>query len=200
MALVSGLILFVLAGAICFEVVVRKLFAFSTKATEEYTGYGLAICLTWSIAYTLLERAHVRIDLLHRKISRSAATGLDVVALLAMIVAVILMTVNAFWVFEFNYEYESRSNTTLQTLLWIPQGLWLLGFIIFDMIALWLLAVVAIHLFSSDLNSVQALIGPRGLDEEIDAEIAANRDGLAPGSDGSIRPGTGVEPAAEKTV
>ena len=174
MAIAGGLLLILLAGVICFEVVARKLFSFSTRATEEYSGYVLAICLSWSIAFTLLERAHVRIDVLYRKVPRSAGTGMDVFSLLAIAAAVALMTVNAFTVLSFNFEFQARSNTTLQTLLWIPQGLWFLGFVIFDLIALVLLLAVVRHLVAADVGAIRSLIGPRGLEEEIEDDLEAS--------------------------
>ncbi len=174
MAVAGGVLLFALAAVICFEVVARKMFAFSTRATEEYSGYGLAICLSWSIAFTLLERSHVRIDVLYRKVPRPAAAGMDVLSLLAIAAAVALMTVNAFTIFHFNFEFGSRSNTTLQTLLWIPQGLWLLGFAVFDLIALLLAVAVIRHLLSGDLGAIRSLVGPPGLEEEIEQELDAS--------------------------
>ena len=177
MAIVGGVILLILAGVICFEVIARKLFAFSTRATEEYSGYGLAICLSWSIAFTLLERAHVRIDFLYRKAAKPLAIAMDLTALLAILAAIGLMAVNAFTVFLFNLEFLSRSNSTLQTPLWIPQLIWLFGFAVFICVALVLLAAVLRRILQKDQAAVQALIGPRGLDDEIKDDLTAS--GLA---------------------
>lgn len=182
MAIVGGVILLALAGVICFEVVARKLFAFSTRATEEYSGYGLAICLSWSIAFTLLERAHVRIDFLYRKMARPFAIAMDLTALLAILAAIGLMAVNAFAVFQFNLEFLSRSNSTLQTPLWIPQLIWLLGFLVFICVALILLAAALRHILRGDQAAAQALVGPRGLDDEIKDELTASGFGRKDGA------------------
>lgn len=182
MAIVGGVILLVLAAVICFEVVARKLFAFSTRATEEYSGYGLAICLSWSLAFTLLERAHVRIDFLYRKVARPFAIAMDVTALLAILGAIGLMTVNAFAVFQFNLEFLSRSNSTLQTPLWIPQLIWLFGFAVFIGVTLVLLAAVLRHIVRKDPAAAQALIAPRGLDDEIKDELTASGLGRKDGA------------------
>ena len=173
MAMVGGAALLLLAGVICFEVFARKLFAFSTKATEEYSGYSLAICISWAIGFTLLERAHVRIDLLYRKVPQPAASAMDLVSLVAIFAAVLVMTIHAYTVFQFNFEFGSRANTTLQTLLWIPQGLWLVGFVVFDLIAIVLIAAVISYTLRADHLAVRSIAGPRGLEAEIESELEA---------------------------
>lgn len=72
---------------ITFDIVARRLLGFSTEATTELTGYLMAIGMSWGLAGTLLERGHVRIDVLVQRLPLGVRVWLHLASLLALLVA-----------------------------------------------------------------------------------------------------------------
>ena len=51
---------------ICFDVLVRKFFGFTTGGADELSGYAFAISTSWSLAFVVLHRGNVRVDALYQ--------------------------------------------------------------------------------------------------------------------------------------
>ena len=67
-----GLVLIAFALFVSAETVSRKVFNFSFQGADELGGYALAIGGALSFTIALLERGHIRIDLLHDKLGTRA--------------------------------------------------------------------------------------------------------------------------------
>ena len=80
----AGWMFFVCAAFITFDVVARNFLGFSSKSTTEVTGYMLAFGMAWGLAYTLLERGHVRVDMLVNRMPLGIRQYLHAVALLLL--------------------------------------------------------------------------------------------------------------------
>ncbi len=161
------------AFIIGLEVVLRKVFLLSLGGADEMANYALAIGTSWALSFTLLQRAHIRVDALYLHMPVVACAILDVVALLSVLLFSSLLSWYAFGVWQTSWSFESTANTPLGTPLWIPQGLWLLGLVFFVLTSLLLLTRSLQALVRRDFKTVSRMAGTRSVDEEIQEELEA---------------------------
>ena len=125
------------------ETVLRKFFLVSFGGADELSGYVLGILITWSLAFVLFEKMHIRIDVVYTKLSSSIQRWLDVLAMGFTLGFVLLLCYFSYDVVSTSIIKSSTANTPLGTPLWLPQTLWWLGLIFFAVVVV-LLLVVAI--------------------------------------------------------
>ena len=175
----GGALLIAAALLVGVEVVIRKVFSLSVGGADELAGYALAISTSWALAFTLLERAHIRIDSLYVHLPVRLCALLDIAGLLLLTAFFALITWYGYGVFQTSYALGARSMSPLGTPLLLPQLLWVLGLVMFLAIALLLLVRALVALVAGDLATVQALVGSRTLSEEVAAELGETSDPAA---------------------
>lgn len=126
-AFVCGAALMAAVVLILLEVAGRRLPALRVGGADELSGYVMAGIATWGFAYALVERAHVRIDLLYMKLPAPGRAWLDILAMLSVAFVAVLVSWYAFDVLGKSIARGSRSNTPLGIQLWIPQAIWFAG-------------------------------------------------------------------------
>jgi TRAP-type mannitol/chloroaromatic compound transport system permease small subunit len=167
----GGVLLIAAALLIGVEVVIRKAFSISIGGADELSGYALAISTSWALAFTLLERAHIRIDSLYVHLPVRLCALLDILGLALLTAFFGLITWHGFGVFQTSYTVGAQSLSPLGTPLVVPQLLWVLGFVMFLATALLLLIRALGALIRGDLAAVRRLIGSRTMSEEVAAEL-----------------------------
>jgi len=135
LALFSGLMVLALALFIGIDVIARRFFAFSLQGSDELGGYVLALVGALGFAYVQAERGFTRIDLALPYYPAVVRRWLHVLAYLTLAGFALFMTWYAWTEFEETWAFDSRAATPLQTPLWIPQGLWLAGMVLFALSA-----------------------------------------------------------------
>jgi TRAP-type mannitol/chloroaromatic compound transport system permease small subunit len=175
----GGVLLILAALLVGVEVVIRKVFSISIGGADELSGYALAISTSWALAFTLLERAHIRIDSLYVHLPIRLCALLDIIGLALLTAFFALITWYGWGVFQTSYALGARSLSALGTPLLLPQLLWVLGLAMFLAVAVLLLIRALVALVAGDLATVQRLIGSRTLPEEVAAELGADRDPAA---------------------
>jgi TRAP-type mannitol/chloroaromatic compound transport system permease small subunit len=175
----GGILLIAAALLVGVEVVIRKAFSVSVGGADELAGYALAISTSWALAFTLLERAHIRIDSLYMHLPVRLCALLDIAGLMLLTAFFALITWYGFGVFQTSWTLGARSMSPLGTPLIVPQLLWVLGLVMFLAIAVLLLARALIALIAGDLASVRRLVGSRTLREEVAAEVGETPDPAA---------------------
>lgn len=135
---VAGWCYMAITALICFDIAARRLMGFSTEATTEVTGYLMAIGMSWGLAGTLLERGHVRIDVLVQKLPLKVRVWLHLASLLALLGSTVFFVYGACSLAKDSFDFGSTDLSALHTPLAIPQGLWAAG------LALLLLAGIAL--------------------------------------------------------
>ena len=153
------------------EVVIRKAFDLSIGGADELSGFALAISTSWALAFTLLERAHIRIDSLYVRLPVRLCAVLDLLGLALFTAFIALVAWYGFGVFRTSYELGARSLSPLGTPLVVPQLIWVLGFAVFLATALLLFVRALAALVRGDLQTVRGLVGSRTVREEIEAEL-----------------------------
>jgi TRAP-type mannitol/chloroaromatic compound transport system permease small subunit len=127
----GGAAMLLSAFMITADVVMRRIFGLSTWGAGELSYYALAISSSWAFAYAMLEKSHIRIDIVTARLGWNLRSACNVIALLGMgflalaACQAILDEVARAW------SRGTTSITRLETPLWIPQGLWLAGFVFF---------------------------------------------------------------------
>lgn len=157
---------------VTWDVIARRLFGLSVGGADELSGYAFAISVTWSLAFTMLERAHVRIDVLYQTLPPRVAAALDWLALVAMGVFVTVLTWHAAQVVGDSWSAASRANTPLGTPLWIPQALWCAGLGWFLVVLALMLGRASVALVTGDLATMKALAGVKSTAEEAEEGAA----------------------------
>ncbi|RXK12202.1 C4-dicarboxylate ABC transporter permease [Halarcobacter mediterraneus] len=131
-----GILLFSSVLLISTEVFLRKFFLVSFGGVDEISGYILGISISWSLAYVLFEKMHIRVDILYTKASKIVKSSLDSIAMFFTLLFSIFLTYFTGNVFLTSLEKNSLANTPLATPLWIPQSVWFLGFLFFSFLTL----------------------------------------------------------------
>ena len=169
---VGGALLLASALLICAEIGLRRM-GITTRGADEFSYYVLAISSSWAFSFTLLRKAHIRIDVIYARLGARVRGLLDMLALLALgLFAFIATYTVAFGLLTRSITRGSTSNTVWQTPLWIPQGIWWLGWVLFTITTSVLLLRVAWAFFvERDLKTVDRYAGGQTLEEEIEEAL-----------------------------
>jgi TRAP-type C4-dicarboxylate transport system permease small subunit len=128
MAYLAGATLLLASFYITVDVIGRRFFHVSSKATDEFGGYALLIGGMWALAFALTTGSHVRIDVLMPHLPRWAQSILGYLALAAMVA---FASVVAFYTWKLAIESlvtDARAMSFLRTPLVLPQSCLALGF------------------------------------------------------------------------
>ena len=158
---------------ICFDVVVRKFFGFTVGGSDELSGYAFAISTSWSLAFVVLHRGNVRVDVLYLLLPVRLSALLDWISLVALGVFLVFLTYYASIVGQTSWLQNSSANTPLATPLWIPQGLWVIGLVWMCLVLTLMLIRASVALVTGDIEVVKTLCGVRTSEEEADEEAVA---------------------------
>jgi TRAP-type C4-dicarboxylate transport system permease small subunit len=188
-AWIGGALVAVAALVVTVEVVCRKLLAFPFSGSDEVAAYLFAVGTSWSMAYVLVTRGHVRIDALYASFPPALRALGDLIAMLALGVLVVALADRGWTLLAENYGGWNRSNTPLRVPLAYPQAVWFVG------LALFMLALVVAFLRAflaivrGDYATATATAGIPTQDEEIRGELEAY--GIPAGSGEAASQGKG---------
>jgi TRAP-type C4-dicarboxylate transport system permease small subunit len=148
------------------DVISRQLFGFNSKSTTELSGYLLAFGMSWALAHAMIERAHIRIDVLVNRVPLHMRQILHVFSLILLVIFVGFLCWGAFSLINESLIFGSTDISALSVPLIIPQGLWAFGLVFFGIFLLVLLANAASLLANARAEDVERLLGSRGYQEE----------------------------------
>ncbi|HEX4893292.1 MAG TPA: TRAP transporter small permease [Hyphomicrobiaceae bacterium] len=157
------------AAATRIKVWIRDTLTFS--GSDEISGYLFAVGTSWSMAYVLITRGHVRIDVLYGRFSPGVRAVLDIIALVCLTVFVGALLERAFDLTVTNFVENNRSNTNLRIPFAWSQIPWLLGIALFFFTAVLAILRSLMALLRGDLATVNATAGASSQDEEIESEL-----------------------------
>lgn len=169
------------------EVIIRKFFGMSLGGADEVSGYIFAVSTVWSMPFALLNRANVRIDVVYLRLPAWLRSFLDIFSLILLVGFIAVVFWHSLNLFLTNYENDTASITPAQIRVWIWQGFWVLGMVLFLIVGafLFILSLIALGLWRHD--RVAALVGSRSSEEEIASETAflKERERASPSGDRS---------------
>ncbi|WP_372088801.1 TRAP transporter small permease [Tistrella mobilis] len=161
-----GALLFAAVAMIVIEIVLRA-FGSSLHGAHELSGYVLAIVTSWGLAWALLEKAHIRIDVIYMRVGPGLRTVLDLIAILMMALFVVVLLSQVWELVAGTLKRGSTANTPLQTPLWIPQMLWMAGLVWFAFTVFVLAARTVLGALTGDRDAVARVWGNRSIEDEI---------------------------------
>jgi len=173
---IGGSMLFAAAIIVTAEVLLRKgtgIFgtSFVFSGSDEISGYLFAVGTSLSMAHVLINRGHVRIDVLYAQFTPKVRAILDVIALTVLAVFVSAMLERAIDVASTSYFEQIRSNTQLRIPLAWSQIPWAFGIALFFGAILLALMRALVALIRGDFPAVGRIAGVATTEEEIEAEI-----------------------------
>lgn len=164
--------MFLGAIGICVDIFARVFFNGSIKGMVELNGYGLAIASAWSFGFTLLEKAHVRVDVVHSRFPPRVRGFLDIVALAVLTLIAGALAYYGFTVFQTSYGMNSTVVFSREIMLWWFQIGWLIGLVAFFLVSLMLLIQATGAFLRNDLARLATMAGVPSTDDEVRGEIA----------------------------
>lgn len=124
----SGAAMVLGAAFILAEIVARSVFGATLYITYEYTGYLMVATTLFGLAYTLKEKGHIRLSLIHGVVkSDKGRTILDIFAFISGIIIFSIITYATLELFMNTYASGTRSMQISRTYLAIPQFMLPLG-------------------------------------------------------------------------
>lgn len=172
-ACLGGVLLLVAACLVSTEVVSRKLLTVVYSGSDELAAYLFAVGTTWSLAYALVTRGHVRIDALYGRLPLRVRATFDVLALVTLGIVAFTLLDSGFDLVYANYIEGNRANTPLRTPLALPQIPWLFGLGLFFFSIAVALSRTLLALRRGDYVAANQTAGVVSQDEEIEGELAA---------------------------
>lgn len=173
----GGVLILASALIVTTDVLLRKFLNVTLGGADLIAGFCLAMASAWGFAFAFLNRGHIRIDTFYVRMPARLQLAADVLGVLLMIAFFGLVTWYAIGVTEHSIRLGSRTMSTLQLPVAIPQIIWVAG-LVFFLFAMVLTLVTALVLARRQAwPEVRKLIGSRSLDDEIADEQAAGRVG-----------------------
>ncbi len=173
MAYLAGWNYVLCALFITADIVGRSAFGVSSAATVEISGYMLACGISWALAHTLAERAHIRVDILVNRMPLRPR------ALLHLLALVLLGLFSAFlaWagldLLQESMMFDAHDNSALHIPMALPQGIWAFGLAAFLLMIAVLMLEAALSLFCGQYDEIVALLGARSIDDEAEEALEA---------------------------
>jgi TRAP-type C4-dicarboxylate transport system permease small subunit len=157
-----------LAGAVfvTFNVFSRRFLGFSSPGVVEVTGYLLAAGISLGLAETLTTRGHIRVDVLVRSFPIGIRVYMHTIALAFLTGFGALLAVRSADVVTTSWELGSRDTTELETPLFVPEGIWLAGIVLFSLLLVLMLIRVLGLLIRGQHAELDRLLGVSAEEEE----------------------------------
>ncbi len=162
-----GTSLLLLSAFVSLETVLRKLANISLQGADELGGYVLAIGSSLAFIVALIERAHIRIDIVHRRLGKLYQAILDVISALSCAMLGIFFLYVGWFVIHDTLQYGSTAATPWATPLIWPQSMWYGALVLFALASV-ALAVRACFLLSrGHYQQIATEFNPSGALDEL---------------------------------
>lgn len=186
-ALVAGWSLVGLSLLIAVEVVGRKFFAFSLQGADEIGGYVLAFASAVGFSYAFLTKAHIRVDILHKRLPAAARAVFNVLALWLLTVFTVILAWRATSVAMESLALGAHAPTPLGTPLVGPQGVWAAALVVFALLTTGAALRASVLLLRGRIGEVTRRYDIASTTAEVEDEIDATRGRLAAGASSDER-------------
>ena len=165
-----------MAAVVSLEIVSRKVFDVSLQGVNELSGYIMAVISCLAAAVAVPGRNHIRIDIIHYALPRTAQAALNLLSALSLAVLGTLLSYSAWRVLADSWDFRSTAATPWATPLIWPQSVWNLALLLFTVVA-WLYAFRAVLLLcKGDVNGLVRDFQPRASRQEAEEELREARE------------------------
>lgn len=180
MSAVAGWTYVAAALFVTADVLGRNFLRVSTASTVELTGYMLAGGIAWGLAGALLERAHIRVDVLANRLPLRLRQWLHLLALLLLGAFSGFVAWAAWELVDESLLFEAHDNSALRIPMAVPQAFWAFGISVFCVAIAVLLAEALLLIAAGRAEAVDRLLAARGFQEETEEALAAVGQARAP--------------------
>lgn len=173
----GGAMIFAAAAIVTAEVLLRKGLGallgsgFVFSGSDEISSFLFAVGTSWSLAYVMVTRGHVRIDALYIHFGPRTRALLDLFALLVLGVFTAALLERAWDVASTSYIEEIRSNSPQRLPLAWAQIPWFGGIALFFAALVLAFLRAGLALLRGDYAAAAAIAGAASQDEEIESEL-----------------------------
>ncbi|MFT7391280.1 MAG: TRAP-type C4-dicarboxylate transport system permease small subunit [Paracoccaceae bacterium] len=171
---IFGWSLLFLSGFVALETILRKAFNTSLQGADELGGYVLALGSALAFSVALLERAHIRIDVLHQRFSLRAQAVLDWLSAMSLAGLGVFLLYVGWFVITDTLDYQSVAATPWATPLIWPQGVWYAAMSVFSLIAIGLAGRATALFAAGRLVDLAVEFNPKGAADELAEELSDN--------------------------
>lgn len=166
-----GVMMLALAVLVTVETLLRKFFSISLGGVDELAGYSIAVGAPLAFVVALMQRAHIRINIVYIYMGPRLKAWVDYLSILSLgVMAVFLFGFTVKTVLE-TQAYQSIAQTPWATPLIYPQMVWLLAMVVFLLPALWLQVRAFKLLIGGRAKDLSEQFGPDTPEEELKAEL-----------------------------
>lgn len=171
LSIIIGWGLLAFAVAMTAEIISRKLFATSFKGMDELGGFVLAVAAAAGASYSMALRAHTRVDVFLVRFPANVQRWLNTLALVALAGFAVFAAWRGWAVLEETLEFRSSAPNLEIPLSW-PQSIWLIGLVLFALIAT-AYALHALFLLAIGGDGLNGFYGPLSVEDELESELEA---------------------------
>ena len=169
---VFGLMMVTFAILVTIDTIARKLLNFSFQGTDELGGYALAVGSSLAFTVALIERAHIRIDLVHAKLPPRIQAVLNWLSALLLAAFGAMLVAVCYPVLVDTLAYRSTAATPWATPLIYPQSFWYAALVVFALASVWLAIRATALLVKGRIERLNTEYHPKGAVEELKEELA----------------------------
>jgi len=168
---IFGVLMLALALLVTAETLLRKLFSISLGGVDELAGYSITIGAPLAFAVCLIDRSHIRINLLYIFMRPRLKAWMDCLSVFAIgLVAIFLFAFAVKTVMD-TQTYQSLAQTPWATPLIYPQSLWLIAVSVFVLPAVLLPLRAMLMLSRGQHAALSSQFGPDTPQDELKAEL-----------------------------
>lgn len=175
---IFGAALLFLSGFVALETVMRKLLNTSLQGADELGGYILACGSAAAFVVALIDRAHIRIDVLHNRFPKTLRAWIDVAAVLSLGALGAFFLYIGWFVINDTLTYKSTAPTPWRTPLIYPQAIWYAALCLFAVVSFWLALRALWLVVQGRIDQVVREFAPKTPEEDLAEELQdiASRD------------------------
>lgn len=166
-----GVALLFLSGFVALETVLRKTLNTSLQGADELGGYVLAFGASAAFVVALIDRAHVRIDVVHQKFPLRVQAWIDFAAILSLGLLGAFFLYVGWFVIEDTIAYGSTAATPWATPLIYPQAAWYAGLAFFALCSFWLSFRALRLVLAGRIADMAREFNPKSPEEELAEEL-----------------------------
>ncbi|EPX85681.1 TRAP transporter small permease subunit [Salipiger mucosus] len=160
-----------LSAFVALETALRKLFNTSLQGADELGGYVLALGASLAFIVAMIDRAHIRIDVLHARFPVKLQALVDWLSVISLGVLGLFFLYVGWFVISDTLAYGSTAATPWRTPLIWPQSAWYAGLAVFALCS-FVMAGRATRLFVTGRHRRLAEeFNPKSAEDELSEEL-----------------------------
>jgi len=171
-----GWALLFLSGFVALETVLRKVFNTSLQGADEMAGYILAFGSSLAFIVAMIDRAHIRIDVVHTRFPVRLQAAIDWLSVISLGLLGLFFLYVGWFVISDTLAYGSTAATPWRTPLIWPQSAWYAGLAVFALCS-FVMAARASRLFLAGRHRELAdEFNPKTAEQELSEELEQLKD------------------------